>query len=59
MLALMLVLLLAHRMDMSLVLLDMPMVVPTVDWMVFQKVETMVVSMVASTVAQTGLLMEL
>ena len=46
-------------MDMSLVLLDMPMVVPTVDWMVFQKVETMVVSMVASTVAQTGLLMEL
>ncbi len=57
--ALMLVLLLAHRMDMSLVLLDMPMVVPTVDWMVFQKVETMVVSMVASTVAQTGLLMEL
>jgi len=58
-LALMLVLLLAHRMDMSLVLLDMPMVVPTVDWMVFQKVETMVVSMVASTVAQTGLLMEL
>ena len=59
MLALMLVLLLAHQMDMSLVLLDMPMVVPTVDWMVFQKVETMVVSMVASTVAQTGLLMEL
>ena len=59
MLALMLVLMLAHRMDMSLVLLDMPMVVPTVDWMVFQKVETMVVSMVASTVAQTGLLMEL
>ena len=59
MLALMSVLLLAHRMDMSLVLLDMPMVVPTVDWMVFQKVETMVVSMVASTVAQTGLLMEL
>ena len=57
--ALMLVLLLAHRMDMSLVLLDMPMVVPTVDWMVFQKVETMVVSMVASTVAQMGLLMEL
>ena len=59
MLALMLVLLLAHRMDMSLVLLDMPMVVPTVDWMVFQKVETMVASMVASTVAQTGLPMEL
>ena len=51
--ALMLVLLLAHRMDMSLVLLDMPMVVPTVDWMVFQKVETMVDPLVPSTVVMT------